>query len=132
MNDIRNNVILSIGYVDAGMAQKIGEEIADRFELSGRCRNTRSVANRNGDMVLSLRSTCPAETALELMQYLHRRGHQQFDLAFRRKLTEDWIVMQGWRAGNGRPRLSAVDSGFAVTTSRRRKIRLLSKVTLSI
>ena len=131
MYGIRNNVVLSIGCGTVEDAKMLGRGLCAMFELNGSCKNTRTVANKHGDMILSLRSITPMETVLEIAAQLHRMGYRKFDLAFRHKLTEEWSIFHGQKSETG-PRLSGTDSGFVVTGRKDRKIRLLSKTTLSI
>lgn len=134
MLEMRNNVVLSIACGDAETAKLLGKGLCHKYELSGNCLNVRTVANKHGDMVLSLRSMDPMETVMDIGSTLKQLGFRNFDLAFRHKLTEDWSIFHVGRIGcETGPKLSSTDCGFAVRTKRNRKIGLLlTKTTLSL
>lgn len=130
--NIRNNVILTMSCGNRENAESLGRGIFTTFELNGECRNVRTVANKNGDVVVSLRSTNPLETVMDIAALLQRAGLKEFDLAFRHKLTEAWSIFHGKEGVSDRPKLRGVDDGFAIITKKSKRIKLLSRTTLSI
>ena len=106
MGKLRNNVVVAIDCVDQEEALHVCGAVAAEHEIGGSCRNFTSVSLEKGQTAMSLRSANPMETALDIMMMLQSVDIETFEIAVRRKFSDDWTVMKS----GGRRRIRLVPS----------------------
>lgn len=112
MGKLRNNVVITVDCGDREEAMHVCGAVATEHEIGGLCRNFTSVSLDKGQAAMSLRSANPMETAVEIMSMLQSVDVETFDIAVRKKLSDDWTVM---RSGNKRRiRLVSSEKGLSL------------------
>lgn len=129
-NKIRNNVIITVGgKEDAELACTIGRAVFQKYELDGYCKNCKTISNKHGDIIISMRSNCPLYVCLDIMSFFHSLNIENLDIAYRPKFTEEWITFIG--NSEIRPKLHSAEN-FTITMNRNRKVPLFFGYLLSI